>query len=505
MPQTLRTYLPPFLALTAVYFFASMVFSHFFGYFSPEGVFLFEKALIAVHGAPPQLENIGLVYPPLPFICVLPFAALLLLWGPQLVSAAAAALLVTLVLVELRTLELGPTVEIVFLLTFLLHPLVLYVATLGSSSILYTLLGFTYIYSLLRYSYLGKTFNLVFAGLTIMLMAFVRYEIFFFLLFIFPVIHVVGGGLRIRTPWGVSALLLMNLVPPVIAFLSWIYLNWLFTGDALHFLHSPHAYFRNIELFSLHNIETLKARNSVVGSLSIVLRQAAVTVPAFFFVLVSIRNFSIVWFFTAPLLALALAAFLGLSLLHIDAYVLLLPLIVLLVAFDRQRFLRWRKTVLIGLLAASLPLTLWYMSESWIREEREFARMLLGHSPPTVQTAEQQMARFIVENVGEGKIVLLDDASGYAIVAFSKEPQRFLLPYQYSFRPALISPQNFVDGILVADPRSAEGRVDLLNQFHENVYHEGLVGTRLVMDSYPWRLYLYDREGSIRNAVPAIQ
>lgn len=132
---------------------------------------------------------------------------------------------------------------------------------MGGSAILFSLALFSYMYLLLRYSFLGKSFNLVSAGLVAGLMAFLKYETLFFFLFVTPVVHLVGGGLRFRTGWGVVSLLLMNLVPPIMAWLAWAYLNWLFTGDWLNFLHSPYAYFRNVELYGLYNIEALQARH----------------------------------------------------------------------------------------------------------------------------------------------------------------------------------------------------------------------------------------------------
>jgi hypothetical protein len=316
--KTILKYLPMFLAFFGYYL--AMAFGLFFGlnFFSQEGIFLVEKGIIALHGVPPHLENIGLVYPPLPFVVNLPFAAFKIVWGPQVVGAFATALFSTMTFAQVKKLERGKLVETMFLIVLLVHPLILYGATLGSTFILYPLLMFAYMYFLINYAFIGKTFDLITAGLIIGLMVFVRYETLFVLLFIVPVLHIVAGGLKFRTGWGMVALFLMNLVPPIIAWLSWMYLNWLFTGDWLNFLRSPYAYFRNIQLYAFTNLEVLAARHSVANSLWMILSKGVLVFAPFFWAISRVRNFSFTWYFLSPLLAIGFAAFAGLSLATLD-------------------------------------------------------------------------------------------------------------------------------------------------------------------------------------------
>ncbi len=504
MKQTILKHLPTYLCFFGYYLAIGLVLHIVFSFNSREGIFLLEKGIIALYGAPPQLENIGLVYPPLPFVVNLPFAALKLLWGPQVVTAAATAGLATLTLSEVRKLERGRLLEILFIVVLACHPLVLYLATMGASSILYALLLATYIYLLISYAFLGKTFFLVSAGLTMGVLAFVRYETLFILMFMLPVLHIVSGGLRFHSPQASWALILMNVIPPVFAWLSWTYLNWLFTGDWLNFLRSPYAYFRNIELFALANPEMLQARHDVLGSLWIVLKKSLVVFPLFFWAILRVRNFSISWFFLAPLFALAFAAFAGLTLSTFEEYVVLIPLSVFLLAFERTSPSRMQQVVFAVLILVSIPLSLRGMLNSAHEQERQFAAMYLGQEPPQVFEHERRLAAFITSELDPTEKILLDDANGFPIVAYTKQPQRFMLPYQYMFPSAAISPASFIDAFIVARPSTPEGKSDQMNRFHEHVFDDGLPRTELLREVGPWRLYRVVNRRNGREALPTI-
>lgn len=505
MRYFIRKHSPVFLFYFSYYGFIAFVLHLFFNFSSREGIFILEKGIIALHGAPPHLENIGLVYPPVPFLGALIFAWFKVVWGPQLLSALGSAILATLALSEVKRLGHGKTVYYLFAAVFLIHPLVLFSATLGRTAVLFALLLFFYIYMIIRFSYLGTVFNLFVAGLTIGLMTFVRYETIFILLFMTPVIHIVTGGLKFRTKGAVLSLFLINLTTPVFAFLSWAYLNWLFTGDWLNFLHSPYAYFRNIELQGLYNLDSLQARYNVLQSFWSVFSKAALVFSPFFFSVYRIGNFSIVWFALAPLFAIVFAAFAGLTQFALDEFLVLIPLAGLLRAFEFREMTIRHKRVFYGLIVFSIPLSLYLFVNSSFREEREFGRLFLGEKPKPMLEAERKLAKYIEINVPEGKRILLDDANGYPIIAYSGDPDRFLLPYQYAFRSAVISPISFVDGFIVADPRSPEGKVDLLNQFHPRIFLDGFPGAYLAKELEPWRFYLFkDSERSDSENKPEV-
>lgn len=484
--------IPVFIGFFLFYLIAAIVLYTKFGFYSKEGIFLMEKAILAFYGDPPRLENIGLIYPPLPFMLMFPFAVFPVLWGPQVVTAFAAALISTFFIAELRTLEMGRMLMIAFVVIMLFHPLVLYNAVSGGSAVLFVLLMYVYLDLLLRYGYIGKTYHLVMAGLVVGLMAFIRYETFFFLLFLLPTIPIVVGGLRFRTSQGIFALFLMNIVPPVIAFISWGYLNWLFSGNWLDFLHSPYSYFKNVELFGMLQTETLIARHSIWGAIKTVLSKAVYIFPLYFVFLVLLRNTSLIWYFSTPLLAMILAAYMGLTLFELGPYMVLIPLTSLMMAFNRRLITGWGKIVIIVLLIASMPLSLQLLRDSNIEEEANFAAIIYGERPEPIFNAEKEIAGFIEAYFKNNKKLLIDDAMGYPIVAFTKYPTRFILPYQYHFRSAVVFPTNFAAGYIVADPRTLEGRLDAVGLYHTNAYFNGINGATLVKEAGPWRVYSFE-------------
>lgn len=492
MKRSVGNNLAVFIGFFLFYTTVALIFYTKFGYYSKEGIFLLEKAVLALYGDPPRLENIGLIYPPIPFILQIPFALFQWMWGPQVITAFAAALVSTFFISELRTLEMGRLLMIFFVLVMLFHPLVLYNAVSGGSSVLYVLLMYVYLDLLLRYGYIGKTYHLVTAGLVVGLMAFIRYETFFFLIFLLPTIPIVVGGLRFRTTQGILALFLMNIVPPVIAFISWGYLNWLFAEGWLDFLRSPYSYFKNIELFAVLQAETLVARDSLWESFKAIVWRGVLIFPLFFILLLMLRNVSLIWYFSTPLLSMILAAYLGLSLFELGPFMVLIPLGALMMAFNRGLFTWWGKIIIIVLIVASVPLSLQLLRDSNIEEESNFAAIIYGERPAPVFEAEKEISEFIESYFGTNQKILIDDAMGYAIVAFSHNPARFILPYQYHFRAAVVFPANYASGYIVADPRTVEGQFDAVGLYHVNAYLDGIAGSELVKESGPWRVYSFE-------------
>jgi hypothetical protein len=145
-------------------------------------------------------------------------------------------------------------------------------------------------------------------------------------------------------------------------------------------------------------------------------------------------------------------------------------------------------------------MSLWAMLNSHHDAEKSFAGLFLGNVPAPMFERERELAAFIDSTFRSGETILLDDANGYPIVTFTKNPRRFLMPYQYPFRSAVISPSSFVDALIVGDPKTNEGKTDVLNQFHHDIYKNGLPSFHLLMDVHPWRLYV--REGQTQTGFP---
>lgn len=482
-----------FILVFSVFFFFYFSIALFlylkYGYIGKEAVFLVEKATIALRGTPPQLENIGLIYPPLPFILVLPFCFFPLAWGAQFVTCAAMAFLATLIIRESLTQDPPPVLVTVIVLTLMFHPLVLYHALLGNSGgILYVILTFFYVYNLLRYSFIGDTLYIVFAGIMIGLMAFVRYEVFFLLVFLLPLIPWIGMASKMRTAHSLFSLILMNFIPPIATSLAWMYLNWLFTGDFLNFLRSKYSYFQSIEYLNVLNQRVLDARGNFLLSPWLVFSIAGTVFPLYFVLLIGINNIPFVFFFLAHIFAIALAVFFGKSLLALNDFLVLIPLSVLALAFQTNVNKKWKVFVGSLLLVVSIPLSVDRFVSSPLPDEQIFGNLLIGNPPERTFKAEWELAQYIKKELKQ-KSIIMDDYKGFPIVVFSEDPLRFILPYQNVFIQAATNPSLYADVIVVADPRTNEGRNDQLNILHPQLYQFGQEGWRAIKEIYPWKVY----------------
>src|SRR5207247_1412286 len=86
-----------------------------------------------------------------------------------------------------------------------------------------------------------RIFALVLVGLGMALLVLLRYESWLLL----PLVGVIVGLVFQRESWPFSgAAMLTTLFMSVVAIAAWLYVNWLFTGDAGYFLNSPYSGWR---------------------------------------------------------------------------------------------------------------------------------------------------------------------------------------------------------------------------------------------------------------------
>ncbi|CUT03001.1 hypothetical protein [Candidatus Kryptobacter tengchongensis] len=485
------------------------------GYYNPEALFLIEKSLLALKGNPPRLENIGLVYPPVPFFVLFPFVLFNPFVAPIFASSFFMSLLTAFVVYRILKKNLSFIFIVFLLLILFLNPVILYVASSGSSSYLYlTFLSLFYIF-IFEYYERNVSFYLAIAGVFIGFLVFVRYEIVFMLIFWI----LVNAVLAIETTLEESvsyknffellgrlpayrqtfirkmfAIYLMIFIPPIIGFSSWCYLNWLFTSNPFHFINSPYSYFRTLSTYVLYNPTLLELKGNIFKSTTYVLQNVLIYMPAYIvLIFVFLRRFFFSLALITPITALIITSYLGLSLMNVDFFVpfIFIAFIAMIYACEERPSLRRNAVMLVfGMLIFISFFTGYYkLRSSFYPEEKNFAKILIGENLDGLFAEEKKVAEFLKQNTSLEDNILMDDAVAFPIVVFHGEPKNFILPYQYEFTSVIEQPAVYADYVVIYNPEKFEGKRDLINQRHQNLFFSGSKDLLLVYSYGNWRVF----------------
>ncbi len=486
------------------------------GYLHPEGIFLVEKAILALKGNPPRLENIGLIYPPLPFFFTFPFViSVNPTIAPVFASSFGMAVLCAVLIYRILKRNLSFIFILYLLLILTTNPLVLYSATSGGSSYLYVLFIVVFFAFIFEYYERNVSFYLAVAGIALGILALIRYEIVFILVFwiltnfILAVETTLEPGVSYKNFYNllrelpayrqtffrkVMAVYLMIFIPPVVSAVSWAYLNWIFTSNPFHFLDSPYSYFRTLRTFVFYNPILLEIRGYFFKSLIYILIEVFISTPTFLiiFLLFGHRVFFMLALIS-PVVALFISSFLGISLLNVDFFVpfVFLSFLVLVYACEQKKTLR--KAVILPLFGIVLIISsftgYYKLKSSNYPEEKIFAKVLLGDNADGIFEDEKKVAEFLKMYTDSNDVILFDDADGYPIVVFYGYAKNIVLPYQYEFSSVVERPEVYADFIVVYNPDTYEGGRDALNLRHKDLFYRGAEGLDFVASFGNWRIF----------------
>jgi hypothetical protein len=142
------------------------------------------------------------------------------------------------------------------------------------------------------------------------------------------------------------------------------------------------------------------------------------------------------------------------------------------------------------------------------REEADALRPVLGNDPPAISTsyvlathdgAARVAAAIDALDLSKGT-VLLDVATGNAIVLQSAHPDWFVITPDRDFDQVLADPASFGVRYMVVIGNTGEGALDALNRAYPTLYATGAGFARLVGEyneagAGGWRLYRIDPSG----------
>jgi hypothetical protein len=469
---------------------------------------------------PAKLAAIGFVWPPVQTLIYLPFA----LFGELATSlaalpAASATFMAATVLMishALRACGVPWLARWPLLLGFGLNPMIVYYGANGMAESVYLFFLTFAIFFLIRWRQTHQNHLLAFVGFGVGLSMLSRYEIV-----PFAIVFALGIALVILTTWqrserarSIESGLVLYLAPVIYFGLTWLFFNWLILGDPLYFL-SFGATNADVST-SQQNVGGLAARD--LSPTEVIEYLVKLNYALFPLTLAAGIALTITAFVKRSPLSIVLAALLATNaavtailflrtadpnLLQLRYNMRAMPIAMMGVAWlffvyqsRGAKIAIW--AVSLAILVVSIPVT-WKTMEtySYQYEENVFLRALetgedqegnIGIAGyPIGIAAEQDMADFISENVGEDQVILTDDSQSLGVMLLSGDPGRFfdrIDKGDEKWFEQREDPWGEVDYFLVAtNERCRAPCTDLIRDRYEGVLADGFPGLEIVFET----------------------
>ncbi len=462
--------------LFMLYFYISQELFFKFDYIHKNLLFFAEKALIAVQSGF-RVENIGFVYPPIAFV---PF---LIVNDPILVPSIISTLLSTFLITYLIKNYKTEALSILSVSIIMLNPLYLFLASQRFDVLLFYILLSLSVFYTVRHIETKYSLYIFVAGLLLGITFFVDFRS----LFVVPVYFISLFLLTSKEKFPYRVAILAVKITPVVFFLfSWLYLNWIFTGNPLNFIQSPYSFFRSEPVID----EFIQASGSFIRSLFLTLKQLffnSLLILPYFLVIPYIKRFKILYttplflVYIIPIFVFYFSIYFGMFFPYMYSSVLFL-LFSLIFAFYLR--IANSKSYLFSMIIAFLS-AFFIPNHSKDLNEKEFIGSLKGRSiPERISIKEDRIIAKLLISYG-CKRTLSDDAYTFPVVYFTGSSNIFILPHNYTYYTALSNPITFADCLLI----SRNSKDAIKRRFPNSEF--GLVpGFYLVYDGLKYMIYI---------------
>ncbi|MDW8237720.1 MAG: hypothetical protein RMJ32_04865 [Aquificaceae bacterium] len=392
---------------------------------------LSEKAMIIRDGNPPRYENAGFMYAPFVIISVLIFK------NPILASSIVSSLVLTLFIRQF--IDNFSIPGIIGLTILIFNPLTFFLATQRFDFLTFYVLFTISVYYAVRHITEGFSLPAFISGMALGVLFFVDFRAL-----IAAPLFAVGLWLSTigRERAYILAITIVKLTPIVFFFLMWMYINWVFLKDPLHFIRSPYS------VFISDGGDSIK-----VDFIELVLCSFLIGITYFFVLALLLKRGVALGFYILPLLVFYLIPALIITLsFKMDIF---MPYVNLGVFLGFFAFMFWlwlgspKPVIYLTLSFSSLLMSALLTINSGEDNERFFVRALLGlKTDKSLSVKEEIETANAIKNIGCEK-VLTDDNFNYGVVYFYGSPKKFIMPYNYEFFSYLSFPKYHVDCLLI--------------------------------------------------------
>ncbi|GAA2064379.1 glycosyltransferase family 39 protein [Williamsia deligens] len=510
-----------------------------------------QSAQSVVSSRDPHVAAIGFVFTPLTALVQLPVVAVAQ-WFPWITADAVSGVVMSSVFMAGAVYHVWgigrdrrlPTVCTVLLtVLFALHPMIVFYGGNGMSEAPFLFFLCWAVRRLVRWVDSDDVHDLVTTGICLGLAYLTRYDAVAATAAAAAVVAVVS--MQRRSPlrplrWCISRVVVdvaLVVAPPLVAFVAWAATSWLITGNAL-------AQFTSEYGNSAIVAQAGGTPGDLLGRIAFVVVDSFLLFPALLLGVVVIGARRVTLGRVAPIGAPvavfgAVLAFQGASYVtgttfgFLRFYITAVPLgvIVAMLALSARapvpsrrpgrrkrpgvirtptaRFQVIVATIVVAATAVSIP-TAWGLMASQRYAPQEAALRTTVLDDPTAAgvrvakdrrvaasfSTERQIASWVdAQHLPDGS-VLVDTLYGFAVVARTTDPRRYVIPSDQDFTEILNDPSRFGIVYILAVPRSGRGVADAVNQRYPTLYDDGAQIGRLDLefpnvagDLPTWRVY----------------
>ncbi len=438
-----------------------------------------------------RIENLGLIYPHLPYYLLMPFyyvPGLRAPAAPYLVSALLTALL--LVLWYRRLLPAGFTrrQRLVLLVLVTIQPALLWSGTNGGQAALSVLLFYLLYRSCLRMIYEQDVRSFIALGIVLGVYFFADAVTFFLFIALLPLITLIAPR-RILMESPLSVYVIVT-TPLAVAVGSWIYLNWIFHGDALGFLSDPRSGWLGGWSEAPGSAWLRTYGGDWLRPIGAGLVLMAASFPAVIFLLLSASRYgphlrAALVLFLHPVIAMGFATERFYLVSPMEILVLILGGIMAELTQVKAGHHKAFPTLAAFLLVGALSGWMVFAASDEPGAGR-WLGALRGQTQAPAAAGDLALGRWLAAS---RLTTLLDDRTGYRVIIARGDARDLALPFSDTFKLQLRRGHPDVPQIAVPDPSSRRGREDRINQRFPRLYAHGLPGYRRVYDRDGWRVY----------------
>ena len=458
------------------------------GFVSDFDVNRWSKAIASIDADEFRIEHIGLLYPHGPIYLMAMMHGVLGIDSARAGAALSAILIALLFGLWNRHLwhkgyPLWTRLALVALLA--LHPYSLWAASSGLHNALLLLMFYVFCYGCYLIISIHDLRAVVLVSSMFAVLFFVDERTMLLFLALLPLIPILAPSRMLGDSLvGIYSILAF---PLVVAAGGWIYLNWVFHGDAWVFLQSPEASFRG----ALNHPESSPWLSALGGQwlapLGWAVMFSALAFPLPLWLAWRYRRYharlaAVLALFLHPVLAVGLAtSIFFLSDLSSFLFLLVAVTMAVILLMPRPRKINLMLVLLaLGNLGGWLALS-WQPSH----EAHAWQRALAGDVQPARDDLIE-LGRWLGENAHP---TLIDDRMLYQAIAARGHAHKLILPFSHQFKNEMKRLQPSTQQIVVANPSRPVAAQDRVTQQFPELFWNGAPGYTLVYDTGEWRVW----------------
>ncbi len=440
-----------------------------------------------------RVEHFGMLYPHMPIyllslLRILPGASGL--YASHFLAVLCVAGMLALWEMHLRRKGYPRQQRLLLVALMASHPFVLWSGTSGLHNAL-TLAGFyLFCYACYLVVYVQDVRAMAFLAMVMAAFYFIDERALYIFVALLPLIPILAS--RRMAEESITSVYGVLTFPLLLSVCTWMYLNWIFADDPLTFLYARDSAFRGAAEQSMQSDWLQQWGGLWLEPVGVALVGGMLAFPGTLWLCYRWRQrprlvaASLV-LVIHPIIAIGLSTsgfFLGsvIGLLNLLAASTMGCLLML------PRVRRGGVAVMGLMLAGSAAGWLLLFQERG-SEVAAWRESLLGRVTDEPYAEERALGLWLREH---DMPTLLDDRTFYRAIAARGHGRSLILPYSARFKSEVQRRVPDVVQVVVANPRTPEGRVDGLCAQYPRLYYEGWPGYELVYDTPRWRVYRRD-------------